>query len=85
MSHWSQQKGDDRHAGPLWVSSGTSGQVYLNVAFRAQSESWALPQTSQSLTQQNRLGESSQKRSEPSNIGILIPEERVVMGAANRQ
>jgi len=43
------------------------------------------PRTSPSLPQQSGRGESGQKRSEPTNIGALIPEECVVMGAANLQ
>ena len=53
----------------LWVSSG-----HLK---------W--PQMPPSLTQQSRRGEFFQKYPEPSNICTLIPEECVVMGAANRQ
>jgi hypothetical protein len=43
------------------------------------------PRTSPSLPRQSGRGESGQKRSEPANIGTLIPEECIVMGAVNLQ
>ncbi len=41
--------------------------------------------TIQSLTWQSRHGKPGQKCTDPFNIGALIPEKCVVMGAAKRQ